>query len=131
MDGVHAMTDVTGFGLAGHALEMARGAQVRRAARLAKAPLLEGVARAGARGFVTGASGRNWAGYGAEVLLASRSSERVERELVSDPQTWGGLLVGCAPESVKEVIAVFRGQGFDAAAPIGVVREGVGLRVVP
>jgi selenide,water dikinase len=80
-------------------------------------------------GFVTGASGRNWAAYGVEVLL-DNALPAVVRDLLSDPQTSGGLLVSCTPESVKEVVAVFRAQGFEAAAPIGVVREGVGLRVV-
>jgi len=81
-------------------------------------------------GFVTGASGRNWAGYGVEVLL-DNTLPAVARDLLTDPQTSGGLLVSCTPESVKEVVAVFREQGFEAAAPIGVVREGVGLRIVP
>jgi selenide, water dikinase len=130
LPGVHAITDVTGFGLAGHALELARGANLGITIKWSKVPLLPGVAEMARDGFVTGASGRNWAGYGVEVLL-DNTLPAVARDLLSDPQTSGGLLVSCAPESVKEVIAVFRGQGFDTAVPIGVVREGVGLRVVP
>ena len=130
LPGVHAITDVTGFGLAGHALELARGANLGITIKWSKVPLLPGVAELAGDGFVTGASGRNWAGYGVEVLL-DNTLPAVARDLLSDPQTSGGLLVSCAPESVKEVVAVFRGQGFDAAAPIGIVREGVGLRVVP
>ena len=130
LPGVHAITDVTGFGLAGHALELARGAGLGITIRWSKVPLLPGVEEMARDGFVTGASDRNWAGYGVEVLL-DNALPAVARDLLTDPQTSGGLLVSCAPESVKDVVAVFRGQGFDAAAPIGVVREGVGLRVVP
>ena len=92
-------------------------------------PLLAGVAEMARDGFVTGASGRNWAGYGVESLLAP-TLPPVARDLLTDPQTSGGLLVSCAPEA-SEVVAVFRDRGFDAAAAIGVVREGVGLRVIP
>jgi selenide,water dikinase len=130
LPGVHAITDITGFGLAGHALELARGANLGVTIRWSKVPLLPGVAEMAAEGFVTGASGRNWAGYGVEVLL-DNTLPAVARDLLSDPQTSGGLLVSCTPESVKEVVTLFRDQGFEAAAPIGVVREGVGLRVVP
>ncbi|MGZ8260732.1 MAG: selenide, water dikinase SelD, partial [Caldimonas sp.] len=130
IEGVHAITDVTGFGLAGHALELGRGARLGVTIRWSKVPLLPGVVEMANQGHVTGASGRNWAGYGVEVLL-DNTLPAVARDLLADPQTSGGLLVSCTPESVKDVVAVFRSQGFDAAAPIGVVREGVGLRVVP
>jgi selenide,water dikinase len=130
MPGVHAITDVTGFGLAGHALELGRGAKLGVTIKWSKVPLLPRVAEMAQSGFVTGASGRNWHGYGVEVLL-DNTLPPVVRDLLSDPQTSGGLLVSCTPESVKEVVALFRDQGFDAAAPVGVVREGVGLRVVP
>jgi selenide,water dikinase len=130
LDGVHAITDVTGFGLAGHALELGRGAGLGVTIRWSKVPILPGVVEMAQQGYVTGASGRNWAGYGVEVLLDG-TLPPVARDLLSDPQTSGGLLVSCTPESVKEVVKVFREQGFEAAAPIGVVREGVGLRVIP
>jgi selenide,water dikinase len=112
--GVHALTDVTGFGLAGHALEMARGArcEVR----------LDSLA---AQGFVTGASGRNWAGYGAEVLLPDGFAPE-DRALLSDPQTSGGLLVACAPDSVDEVLGIFRVHGFAQAAVVGSVEAAQG-----
>ncbi len=129
MPGVHAITDVTGFGLAGHALEMARGAKLGVTIDWPKVPLLDGVAQMAGDGFVTGASGRNWAGYGVEVLL-DNALPAVVRDLLSDPQTSGGLLVSCDPGSVNEVLAVFRDQGFDAAAVVGEVRaDGNGLRV--
>jgi selenide,water dikinase len=130
LDGVHAITDVTGFGLAGHALELGRGAKLGVTLKWSKVPLLPGVLEMAQAGFVTGASGRNWAGYGVEVLL-DNTLPAVARDLLTDPQTSGGLLVSCAQESVKEVVKVFREQGFDAAGPIGVMREGGGLRVIP
>ena len=129
MPGVHAITDVTGFGLAGHALEMARGARLGVTIAWAKVPLLDGVAQMAGDGFVTGASGRNWAGYGAEVAL-DPALPPVARDLLTDPQTSGGLLVSCDPGSVNEVLAAFRAEGFDAAAVVGEVRaDGSGLRV--
>jgi selenide,water dikinase len=120
LDGVHAITDVTGFGLAGHALEMARGA--RRDIRIdwRSTPLLEGVAELAERGFVTGASGRNWAGYGAEVTLPEGFAA-VDQSLLSDPQTSGGLLVACDGASVDAVLEIFRRHGFDRAAVVGEV----------
>ncbi|CAN5894496.1 selenide, water dikinase SelD [soil metagenome] len=120
MDGVHALTDVTGFGLAGHALEIARGAKAGIAIEWARVPLLAGVRELALQGMVTGASGRNWAGYGAEVRLPEAFAN-VEQSLLSDPQTSGGLLVSCAPEAVADVLAVFRRHGFEEAAEIGEV----------
>ena len=118
LDGVHAITDVTGFGLAGHALEMARGARLRAEIDWSAVPLIDGVETLARDGFVTGASGRNWAGYGAEVQLAP-TLPAVARDLVTDPQTSGGLLVSCAPDAVDEVLACFRADGFDTAAVVG------------
>ena len=130
MSSVHAITDVTGFGLAGHVLEMARGASLAITIEWSKVPLLPGVAAMAADGFVTGASGRNWAGYGNEVEL-DPALPPVARDLLCDPQTSGGLLVACDPAAAAEVIDVFRAQGFDAAAVIGSVRPGpAGLRVL-
>lgn len=123
LPGVHAITDVTGFGLAGHALEMARGAGATVAIDWSRVPLLPGVADLAAAGFVTGASGRNWAGYGENVALAS-GLPPMAQALVTDPQTSGGLLVACAPESVQDVLAVFQREGFAHAAVIGGVQSG-------
>ena len=132
IDGVHALTDVTGFGLAGHALEMARGAGRCIRLDLARVPLLPGVRELAAQGMVTGASGRNWAAYGAEVQLAGHV-QPVDQALLSDPQTSGGLLVACAPEAVAEVLAVFQRHGFAAAAEVGEIiaggADGVRLQV--
>jgi len=127
--GVHAITDVTGFGLAGHALEVARGAGLSIEIDWSKVPLIEGALQLAGDGFVTGASGRNWAGYGSEVSLAP-GLPKVAADLLTDPQTSGGLLVSCASESVGEVLAIFAREGFGAATVIGRVVAGNGLRVL-
>lgn len=133
LPGVHAITDVTGFGLAGHALEMARGAHCTVQVDWARVPLVEGARDLAAAGYVTGASGRNWAAYGHEVQLPPHFAA-VDQALLSDPQTSGGLLVSCSPEAVSEVLAVFQRHGFAAAVDIGAVlpadAAGAGLRVV-
>jgi selenide, water dikinase len=118
LPGVHALTDVTGFGLAGHALEMARGARCEVQLDWAAVPLLAGVRELAQRGFVTGASDRNWAGYGQDVALPTGFAPE-DQALLSDPQTSGGLLVSCAPSSLDEVLAVFRRHGFEQAAVVG------------
>ncbi|RZT98115.1 selenide, water dikinase SelD [Rivibacter subsaxonicus] len=118
LDGVHALTDITGFGLAGHALELARGAGCRIEINWSKVPLLPGVREMAREGFVTGASGRNWAGYGAQVALPAGFAAE-DQALLSDPQTSGGLLVSCDPGAVDEVLAIFGRHGFEAAAEIG------------
>ena len=123
LPGVHAITDVTGFGLAGHGLEMARGAGLSVRIDWARVPLLPGVVELAAQGFVTGASGRNWAGYGADVALGA-GLPATAQALASDPQTSGGLLVACAPDSVDEVLALFAREGFARAAVIGGVEAG-------
>ena len=127
--GVHAITDVTGFGLAGPAREMARGAGLQAQVDWAQVPLIEGVQALAQDGFVTGASGRNWAGYGADVTLDA-ALPAVARDLVTDPQTSGGLLVSCAPDAVDAVLACFREGGFAEAAVIGRMTTGpAGLHV--
>ena len=121
--GVHAITDVTGFGLAGHALEMARGARCELQIDWPAVPLLPGVRALAARGFITGASGRNWAGYGADVQLSAQFSAE-DRALLTDPQTSGGLLVACEPATLDAVLAIFGRHGFAQAAVVGQVASG-------
>ena len=130
LPGVHAMTDVTGFGLAGHVLEIARGAQCGIAIDWQRVPLIEGVRELAAQGFVTGASGRNFAAYGHDIALPAGFAD-ADKALLSDPQTSGGLLVSCAAESVAEVLEVFGRHGFAAAAEIGEVgaRQGAWLTI--
>jgi selenide,water dikinase len=131
LPGVHALTDVTGFGLAGHALELARGAGCTVELDWRAAPLLPGVRELAARGFVTGASARNWAGYGRDVELPAGFAA-ADQALLTDPQTSGGLLVSCAPAALDAVLATLRRHGFDAAAVVGRVqaKQGAALRVV-
>ncbi len=118
LPGVHAITDVTGFGLAGHALEMARGAACSVELDWQSVPVLDGVRQLAAQGFVTGASGRNWAGYGAEVELPPGFAAE-DQALLSDPQTSGGLLVSCAPSELDAVLGIFARHGFAHAAVVG------------
>ena len=125
MDRVHAMTDVTGFGLLGHGLELARGSGLTVRIRFADVPLLDGAAELARAGFVTGASGRNWASYGGGVSLFE-PCEAWQQAVLTDPQTSGGLLVACAPEGVDAVLGVFRRHGFERAAVIGELVTGSG-----
>ena len=123
LPGVHAMTDVTGFGLAGHVLEVARGAGATAVVDWARVPLLPGVRELAARGLVTGASARNWAAYGADVSLPAAFAAE-DRALLTDPQTSGGLVVSCDAACVEQVMAVFRERGFGEVAEIGRVEAG-------
>ena len=118
MSGVHALTDVTGFGLLGHLLEMARGAGLTAKLKMAQIPLLPNVPQLAANGCVTGASGRNWASYGHAVALADAVTP-IQQALLSDPQTSGGLLVACDAATVDEVLAQFAREGFAHVAVIG------------
>jgi len=120
LPGVHALTDVTGFGLAGHALEMARGARCDVQLDWPAVPLLHGARALAGQGFVTGASARNWAGYGKDVVLPGTFAAE-DQALLSDPQTSGGLLVACAPAALDEVLAIFRRHGFAQAAVVGAI----------
>lgn len=129
LDGVHALTDITGFGLAGHGLELARGAKLKMQIQLDQIPLLSGVLAFAEAGVVTGASGRNWASYAGEVSLPGNTSDAYQA-LLCDPQTSGGLLVACAPEVEAEVLACFKRQGFANARTIGRMLEGSGLEVL-
>ena len=126
---MHALTDVTGFGLLGHLVEVCKGAGVRATVRWDNLPFLPDAATLAKAGHVTGASGRNWAGYGDLVDLGSH--DKTARQLLTDPQTSGGLLVTCAPGAVDEVLGAFRAEGFDRAAVIGEIESGTpGVRVV-
>ncbi|BAN25366.1 selenide, water dikinase SelD [Caballeronia insecticola] len=126
LDGVHALTDVTGFGLLGHTLELARGARLTARIRYADLPWLPQVREFVRAGIYTGASGRNWNAYGADVTLGAFADASLDeaRALLTDPQTSGGLLVSCAPEAVNDVLAIFRADGFDDAAVIGEMVDG-------
>jgi selenide,water dikinase len=130
MPGVHALTDVTGFGLAGHLLEICRGSQLAATVRFADLPLIEDAVRFAREGIATGASTRNWNGYGHDVQLPD-GTEEWQQKLLTDPQTSGGLLVACEPAAAAEVLAAFRQDGFSQAAGIGTLAAGPArIRVV-
>jgi selenide,water dikinase len=130
LDGVHAMTDVTGFGLAGHLLEICRGAQLTATVRFADLPMIAEAVRFAQEGIATGASTRNWSGYGAEVTLPAGAPEW-QQKLLTDPQTSGGLLISCAPETAQGVLKTLHDAGFAEAREIGRLDAGKGgVRVV-
>jgi selenide,water dikinase len=122
MDGVHAVTDVTGFGLLGHALEMARGAGLT--IELGAMPsLLDEVEALAVDGLRTGASGRNWTSYGEGVDLPPGLADW-RRDLLTDPQTSGGLLIAVAADRANAVLTLAQGEGFSRAAVVGRVVDG-------
>ena len=120
--GVHAVTDVTGFGLLGHALEMARGSGLT-VELTTRPPLLDGVEALAAGGVRTGASGRNWASYGDGVDLPA-GLEDWRRDLLTDPQTSGGLLIAVAADQAEAVLALAQAEGFARSAVVGRVVDG-------
>jgi selenide, water dikinase len=129
LEGVHAMTDVTGFGLLGHLLELARGSRLDARIAFPRVPLLPGVQALIGAGHVTGASKRNWASYGGEVELFEGCADW-QRAVLTDPQTSGGLLVACAEQALDAVMELFRREGLGQAAVIGGMGPGTGRVVV-
>ena len=121
--GVHAMTDVTGFGVLGHALGMARGSGLRFLLRSETIPLLPRAVELAQQGYITGASGRNWDSYGAAVALAP-NCPLWRRQILTDPQTSGGLLVACAPDRADALLGTIRDAGYSSARIIGEMRAG-------
>lgn len=128
LDGVHALTDVTGFGLAGHLLELARGAKLEAKLEWDAIPVVQEAVTLVQADIFTGASTRNWVGYGHEVKLGSHLG-LWQQNLLTDPQTSGGLLISCAPEVEKEVLAILQAGDFTSAKKIGHFAEGSGLLV--
>jgi len=129
IEGVHALTDVTGFGLVGHLMEIARGSKLRAHVEFARLPIIEEARSLAEQGVKTGASGRNWTEYGARVAVSAGFAPWQE-VMVTDPQTSGGLLVACRPEVVDEVLAAFRADGFAEACRIGTLEAGeVGIEI--
>ncbi len=127
---VHAITDVTGFGVLGHGLEMARGSKLSITINARDIPLLTEAASLSQQGFVTGASHRNWDSYGAQVSLPAGLPDW-QRHLLSDPQTSGGLLVAVAPEKANEIVETIRAAGYPAAQVIGHAEAGTpGIKIV-
>jgi selenide,water dikinase len=123
MADVHALTDVTGFGLAGHLLEICRGSKLAAEVSFDAIPVVEEAKGFLQEGIATGASERNWSGYGRDVAMKNHS-ENWKRALLTDPQTSGGLLVACAESAKERVLGEFRRQGFGSAAVIGRLSAG-------
>jgi selenide,water dikinase len=123
LEGVHAMTDVTGFALLGHLLEICRGSQLQAQLEFDRIPFIDIALQLAQDGYATGAAARNWASYGESVILDGTITEW-QRRLLCDPQTSGGLLVSCTPETVDAVLAAFNADGFNHAAVIGTMQAG-------
>jgi selenide,water dikinase len=129
MEDVHAMTDVTGFGLLGHLLGICRGSQLTAEVSFEQLPLLPYALILAQQGFVTGASARNWQSYGQEVEFAPHLAAW-QQNLLTDPQTSGGLLIACGEAVAQEIIRRLRDEGFAGAATIGRLRSGAARVVV-
>ncbi|HLQ84981.1 MAG TPA: selenide, water dikinase SelD [Salinisphaeraceae bacterium] len=127
---VHALTDVTGFGLLGHTLELCRGAGLHAELEYARLPWLGDTRELAAQGFVTGASARNWQACADTVTLAA-ALPALAQALLCDPQTSGGLLIACAPAAAADVLALLQADGCAQAAMIGRLQAGTpGVSVV-
>ncbi len=123
LDGVHAVTDVTGFGLLGHLLEVCRGSGLGATLRWTDVPVLSAARHLAEAGYATGASDRNWESYGSDVALPG-SLQGWERKMLTDPQTSGGLLVACDAGIAQEVLDIFKREGFQHARSIGDMTAG-------
>lgn len=129
-DAVHAITDVTGFGILGHGLEMARGAKLNVVLKADDLPLLQRAEILAQNGYITGASHRNWDSYGHDVTLPDDFPEW-RKHLLADPQTSGGLLVSVAPERAQAVLQDIKQAGYPAASIIGTAQSGApGITIV-
>lgn len=122
-DNVHAMTDVTGFGILGHGLEMAQGSNVEIAIHYSKLPFLNNAEALAKEGYFTGASHRNWDSYGENIVLPNNFPD-YKRYLLTDPQTSGGLLLSVAPEDAEDIVYYAKENGYPLSTIIGKVREG-------
>jgi selenide,water dikinase len=122
-DDVHGLTDVTGFGLLGHGLELARGGNVHVIIEQKSIPFLAQAESLAEAGYITGASGRNWESYGDQVVLPP-GLPAWRRALLTDPQTSGGLLVACKAERAESVRAMIEAAGYPRASIVGTVTDG-------
>ena len=125
LESVHALTDVTGFGLLGHLVEIVKGSNAAAHVDWKSIPILPSALDFAREGIATGASGRNWAGYGERIHLGGGIGD-AEKALLTDPQTSGGLLVACEPSACDDVLSIFRSEGFGNAAIVGEITEGTG-----
>ncbi|HEX3063329.1 MAG TPA: AIR synthase-related protein, partial [Usitatibacter sp.] len=125
LESVHALTDVTGFGLLGPLVEIVKGSNASARIDWKSIPLLPTALDFAREGIATGASGRNWSGYAERIKLGAGVGE-AEKALLTDPQTSGGLLVACESSACDEVLGIFRSEGFAQAAIVGEIVEGAG-----
>ena len=123
LPGVHAMTDVTGFGLLGHLHEICRGSTLRADISYADVPVLSAAVHLAQAGYITGASERNWTSVGPHTQLPADFAEW-QRKLLCDPQTSGGLLVACDRATAPQVMEIFHAGGFAGAREIGSLSAG-------
>ena len=123
MEGVHALTDVTGYGLLGHLLEICRGSKLAARVAFGALPILAAARHLAEAGYATGASDRNWTSFGAQVELPA-DWPAWRRKLLTDPQTSGGLLVACDAATAPAVLDLFKIEGFQQAAQIGTLGNG-------
>ncbi|MGC9216441.1 selenide, water dikinase SelD [Acidithiobacillus sp.] len=121
--GIHAVTDVTGFGVLGHLMEICRGSGLHAEIMLSKLPLLPEAVTLARDGYATGAGERNWASYGHAVNLP-KDIAPWQQTFLCDPQTSGGLMATCAPEAAPSIVALFHQEGFPYARVIGRLKAG-------
>ena len=123
MAGVHAVTDVTGFGLVGHLLELCDGAGLKATLNWDDLPILPSALEYAKQGYNTGAANRNWASFGKNITIPE-TMEQWQKNMLTDPQTSGGLMVSCPPERADEIITLFHAQGYSLAKKIGSMEAG-------
>jgi selenide,water dikinase len=123
MADVHAVTDVTGFGLVGHLMEICRGSKVKAELRWRDIPILSAARHLAEQGYATGASDRNWESCAGQVTVPE-ALPLWQRKLLADPQTSGGLLVACAAAAAEAVLELFHREGFKYASVIGTLAAG-------
>ena len=119
IEGVHAMTDVTGFGLLGHLHEMMEGSELQACISYEKIPILEEARTYIAQKAIPDATSRNWNAYSKEVKFETGVNVMEAFQLLPDPQTNGGLLIAVAPDAVQEVQTILKEAGIELVEPIG------------
>jgi selenide, water dikinase len=128
--GVHAMTDVTGFGLAGHLTEMMEGSKLTAQLSYAKIPIIPQVRNYIAQKAIPGATARNWNASCNGIELAASIDEIEASLILPDPQTNGGLLIAVDPSALSEVQSILIEAGIQYTDPIGVCEAASAKRIV-
>ncbi len=123
IDGVTAMTDITGFGLLGHLVEMAEGSNLSAEINYAALPVAAGVKEYLSQRIVPDATYRNWNSYSTKVSFEKGINVMEAFNLLPDPQTNGGLLIAVKEDAAETVKGLFRKNGLEEfAEPIGKMR---------